>query len=849
MQVNNHVRYAIESIRQGTVGAALHDVFFPQDIPVPKECALWDYKELFADDKLAYAELAKDILSFFNSYGGYLFFGVSEHSKNEHFAVVGLQPPTNFVNSVRAAIDAYSSVKIEIVISDLQVSDKSVTAIFIPCRPVSHAPAFLTKNGPEKKPGRPIFLERTTYFRQHDKTLAATIASQWEFLNSSRNPSELLADTILLSPSVTLSRVIPSNLPDKNLICAHLFGREDILATLWAWIADELEPVRLLAGAGGRGKTSIAYEFASHFFRNAPLPFVQVLWVSAKRLQFRADRNDYMELPECWYSDPRELLEALCVGTAALTQNELQSGDESEYTLQKKLRESLRLLPSLIVVDDIDSLPQTQQKRVFELVQQVSAGALSKFLLTTRANFAFSDTQCIEVGGLEGEAYQSFVNDRLARFKLPTLTMSKVRELQISSGGSPLWTDSIIRLMKQGHDFQNALKEWSGKPGEDARAAALRKELKALSVGSKRVLYAASVLKDCSRAELLEITKIGKTEFDQAITELQTLFLVDAPKIIEKEPRFSVAESTAIAVRESAEDLVADHQRLLMAAREFLKKVATTSGAGAKKRVGLVVNQAIALISAGQRDSAIETVEAALKNMPDNPDLLMLKGRCLRESNPSEAADALNAAFKQGQRKPLLFDMWYQALIIQGHFAPAVDVANLAIDCGLDRLTWYPLRARALVEIGVVRHRDGNIDTAVEVLQKAAADFGAAAIISRSSAKQSNTYSSDFVSVNDITWAIAIKGSGLNANLLAFDVAKNALQLGDRRAENVDRLMTATYKLIKGLDLSSDSVQAGAGRTRVSDALNILRNVRKHPELSLEIYPAYDKAIHSLEQM
>ncbi len=849
MQVHNHVRQAIKSIQNGTVGAELHDVFFPEETPVPNECALWDYKELFVDDKLGYAELVKDILAFFNSYGGYLFFGVSELKKNEHFTVVGFRQPLNFVNGVRAAIESYSSAKIEILISDLTVSDKNVTAIFIPCRPASYAPAFLTKNGPEKKPGHPIFAERTTYFRQHDTTLPATIASQWEFLNSSRNPSALLADTILLSPPITLSRVIPNNLPDRNLICAHLFGREDILATLWAWIADELEPVRLLAGAGGRGKTSIAYEFTSHFFRNAPMPFVQVLWVSAKRLQFRADRNEYMELPECWYSNPLELLKALCVGTAALTQSELESGDESEYTLQKKLRESLRLLPSLIVVDDIDSLPQIQQKRVFELVQQVSAGALSKFLLTTRANFAFSDTQCIEVGGLEGEAYKSFVDDRLTRFKLPALKISEVNELQKSSVGSPLWTDSIIRLMKQGHGFKQALKEWDGKPGEDARAAALRKELEALSVGAKRILYATSVLKDCSRAELLEITKIGKTEFSGAITELQTLFLVDAPKIIEKEPRFSVPESTAIAVRESADDLVADHARLLMAVREFNKKVATTSGAGAKKRVGLVVNQTIALMGAGQYESAIETVEAALKTMPGNPDILMLKGRCLREKDPSGAADALNAAFKQGQRKPLLFDMWYQALTVLGQFAPALDVANLAIDCGLDRLTWLPLRARALVEIGVVRHRDGSVETAVDVLQKAAADFGAAAVISRSSARQSSTYSSDFFSINDITWEIASKETGLNAYLLAFDVVKSALELGDRRVENVDRLMTATSRLIEGVNLSSDSIQARAGRTRISDALNVLRSVRKHPELSSDSYFAYDKAINSLAEL
>jgi len=85
--------------------------------------------------------------------------------------------------------------------------------------------------------------------------------------------------------------------------------------------------------------------------------------------------------------------------------------------------------------------------------------------------------------------------------------------------------------MKQGHTFKGALAEWAGRPGEDARAAALRKELTALSLCARRILLAASDLRDCSRAELLEITQVGKIEFAQAIVELQTLFLVEAPRL------------------------------------------------------------------------------------------------------------------------------------------------------------------------------------------------------------------------------------------------------------------------------------------------------------------------------
>src|SRR5689334_23906962 len=130
MKVHNAFRQVIACIRQGTVGTELREVFFPNGTPLPKECALWDYKESFSHDRLGYAELAKDILSFFNSYGGYLFFGVAEQKKNEYFDIVGFQRLPDLLIGVRAALDAYSSTRIEVVISDITVADKTITHIF-----------------------------------------------------------------------------------------------------------------------------------------------------------------------------------------------------------------------------------------------------------------------------------------------------------------------------------------------------------------------------------------------------------------------------------------------------------------------------------------------------------------------------------------------------------------------------------------------------------------------------------------------------------------------------------------------------------------------------------------------
>jgi tetratricopeptide (TPR) repeat protein len=323
---------------------------------------------------------------------------------------------------------------------------------------------------------------------------------------------------------------------------------------------------------------------------------------------------------------------------------------------------------------------------------------------------------------------------------------------------------------------------------------------------------------------------------------------VDAPKLIEKEPRFSVPQSTALAVTDVADDLVPDHQRLLATVREFGKRAASAASSGARRKIGNVVSQTIALMTAGQFDKAIETVEAALASAPNNPDLLLLKARCLTKLDAGKATEVYAAAFKSGQRKPLLFDLWYRTLSERGDFVTAVDVANLALDGGLDRPHWLPLRARANVNIGAMRYREGSAETAIELFQKAADDLSQT--LSRySTGRDVVTLLSDLRAVHDAAWKVARKGSGLDANLVAFDVARAALDRRDYRPETVERLLAATLQLVTGLDLNSESGAARAGRTRVTDALKTLRAAQDGSSDTAAHAAALQDAISKLDEL
>jgi Flp pilus assembly protein TadD len=288
---------------------------------------------------------------------------------------------------------------------------------------------------------------------------------------------------------------------------------------------------------------------------------------------------------------------------------------------------------------------------------------------------------------------------------------------------------------------------------------------------------------------------------------------------------------------------VADYKRLLATVREFTKTA--RAAAGSSNKIGGIVNQTIALLGTGQKNKAVSTVEAALAINSNNPDLLMLKGRCLREDDPSAAATAFGASYKCGQRKALLFDMWYETFLLQQQYPGALDVANLAIDGGQDFARWLSLRARALVQLGFLRGQDGNVTEAVDMLRRAASDMWSVVNTHRGQG-QADEELADIFAVNDEAWKLARSMGGLEAELLVFDTVRGAIELGDLRGKNAERLLEATKALIQEVDFTSDTAQSRAGKTRISDAIRVLKYGVEQPPIPASARVTFRRVIDSL---
>jgi tetratricopeptide (TPR) repeat protein len=689
-------------IASGTVGAGVIEHLWHPSGFIPKETELWDYKETVdRDDTVALAKTVKHIVSFHNTYGGYIVYGVKEVEDGQAFVPVGIDPRLLDLEQLKAKIHAYTGRRIDVTFCAVAYhghsEEHNLGLLHVPMRSGNRLVEFI-KDGPLD--GRkPLFSARDVYFRSVDNSVPAKTADDFAFLMGQRRYPSIEGD-VPFTTSAPEDRCLDHNLPDSKFICPQFVGRDDIINDLWKWLADEFNRTRLLAGDGGKGKTSIAYQFATQVCTQRPADLERVIWLTGKTQQFFGITNDYRPVPETHFTDFDGLVRRLCTELAATADEVI---DVDIQVLKSLLREHLSVIPSLVILDNLDALTKNEQKAAIELTLQFG-GTPSRFLLTSRENF-YSPELATVVPGLRKEDFAAYVKTLQSRFSFPDISSANVDALFRTSSGSPLFAESILRLMHKGLTFDRAIADWKGKSGEAVRHAALMNEIKDLAQDSRRVLYVVAIAQSLSVAELHDLLGLDAGQLEHCIDELKALFLIDSPAIIESEPRFSVSPNTAILIVNNRTDLLPDPTALEAKVRRL-----TDSIHADKKRsavdffVGAAVKQANALLRQGAYASAMETVASALKAKPHNRDLLLMQGRCYYESGRSsrdiaklgDARAAFRRAYDANCRKEILYDMWYRSELLLGNFGGAYDVAAFALHDKVEpRADWLAKSAEA----------------------------------------------------------------------------------------------------------------------------------------------------------
>lgn len=818
--INTIKRNVNDYVSEGVLDQRVINELWLTDCFVPKETELWDFKREPSGDSSSLAKTVLQIVSFHNTYGGYLIYGIEE-PKRDYFRPIGIASGSMDTKQLRDKVAAYTGETIDLsyveINCTLDGAEYLLGLLHIPKRASDTDPVYFGKNGPnDSKSNKPLFRIEQAYIRFQDNCVPADKRPQLKLLFGDRTPS-------FGKGFVTQSSVSPlnNNLPDRNLICSKLVGRENLLEDLWRWFGDPFCHAMVLAGEGGKGKSSIAYEFAEDVCRSKPQGLEKVIWLTGKKAQFNGLRNDFTPMPETHFDSARTLMEALAQELAVLNDD---IDGASDSFLKKQIKDNLSLLPALVVVDDVDSLILDQQKKVMELAMQV-ANSQSRFLLTTRMNLTFSSDQTIEVPGLSDKDFRDFCELLCERFNI-VLKAKEVKRIEETTGGSPLFAESLFRLIRLGVPVQTAINEWKGQGGDSARQAALRREIEQLTLESRRVLLALSYMLEASQTEIRQVTGYNVQRFETCINELMSLFLVDSPRLIRSEPRYKIQANTALLLSQLENELVTDPRVIEREVKKIRSGNHASKRAGQRKEVGVAINQALALLREGRASDALKTIDNAAKTIKKNPDLLLMRGRCLLKQRPpkiDEARKCFREAYDSGQRREILYDLWYGAEVEAEHPNGIVEVSQLAIKDLSETSEWLSRRAYGKWLLARSQQSSGNHLSAISNLREASKDFSA--VIRKSSREARDDAVAAACKCNDEAWALATSSTDRHSMIVAFDIAVEAIERGDLRNLNFSNAMTA----IKGLDDTTETYSQGAKnfleqRIRKLNSLLALKN-------------------------
>jgi len=675
-------------ICRGELGEEIVDELLPEGQGLLYEKALWDYKadlptapsgsSVTDADRSTYnlgmAEIVKDAVSFYNSYGGYIIAGVDDRTRE----VCGFSGRFDCNDLAKKIFGATRhDIDCHFALHDVETTQGSHTLgiLFIPRRPYSRNPAQFLRDAPASSTGKQAYRKNQIYFRFGDECKAAQTSEDFGFLcGSGRRELSFIEES-------KCALILTNNLGPRDPGFIKFIGREAYLKELWRWLCDGFVPVKLLAGIGGVGKTTLAREFAEDLIRNPPNGTEKLIWLSAKKQIYTAILGQYQPTSRVDFWDIRTLLEAV-LGELGYPSSTIDP-EWSVRELTEECINALRTFPAVLIIDDVDSLEPMQQQEVFQTMVQVATQTFghgvppSLVLLTARLDLGAAPAQLVRVTGLDLQDFSDYVHMTAASINIPlnlnrySALMKKFRDV---TDGSPTFAASIIRMITSGEQLDAALRKWKGSDGEEVRKFAFKKELGKLSESQVRSLYAAILLGETSFVELQSILQSNDRLMTDDIGQLRKYHLVALGEDLPGGAKIVIPSSLQF-VTGIIRERVRDPNRI---ERECVK-----ARAGAPRiasEIGDIIRRVAALWQEKQFTSALELASVADQRFPNDGDVKCLFGRSLLLANPPDpgkADAAFQKAFDLKSKRPELPSLWVSAKAMLNDWMGIMEVSQL----------------------------------------------------------------------------------------------------------------------------------------------------------------------------
>jgi hypothetical protein len=708
-------------IKRGCLGGDVLKELLPGGSPLLFEKAMWDYKECLptilasppTDAAKAHAakmaEIVKDVVSFYNSHGGYLVAGVADNPRR----LVGFSGQFDcgdLAKKIRSATNHDIDCHYAVLPVTRNGQSFDIGILQIPQRPHTVAnPIQFLKDAPASSTGKQAYKSKDIYFRDGDQSRPAVTSDDYSFLCV---PSRRDVVTNIVPPSP----VLRSNLGPRDPSLVRFVGREDYLQELWKWLCDPYSPVKLLSGLGGLGKTTIAREFAQVVTVNSPLKLELVIWLSAKRQFFTAIADKFEPITKVDFFDLTTLLRSLLC-QLGLPEDQIDT-EASRESLIEEVIQALSLYPALVIVDDVDSLEMDQQLDVFQTMIQIMSRTMSqqhvpsRALLTARLQLGASPSQLIKVDGLPLPEFSEYVAITARSLQIPAnFSKAQLTKFHSASSGSPAFAASILRLMQTGDTFHTAIERWNGHEGEQVRRFAFSRELDKLTSSQVRTLYAMCILGVTSQLELIQILDCTETRLRDDLGELRKYHLYAFTGAVRAGGAHLEVPGTIRLMQEVIRERIADPKRIekeCAAARSQSTQLGIDAGP--------MINRVIALWRDDKHDEALSVAKFAADKSPKNPDLQCLLGRAHLKTNPPDPAQAglaFRNAHKLGCERPELFSLWIESRTHREDWLGVIEITRFADESSPSAENAI-IRAQAFVSLAQAAEKSGLLDKAAK---------------------------------------------------------------------------------------------------------------------------------------
>lgn len=514
--------------------AGLNDVsvlnaLLPSGQPHEFEGFQFDYKSFCIQEDRKSTEdhaddLIRDAAAFYNSMGGYLVLCFSPGVQQELFA--NISDNDRFNQTLSGYLGANIGVRISFFNIDIRNENATVLLVYIPKRAINIKPKSFRKNSrnlgtPEKQ--RFTIRKDDIYCRyEHECKCANSDIELLTFLFSDREPET----------NALLATKIENNLPPKDPNLIAFVGRKEYLECLWQWISEPRRPIKVLTAAGGLGKTTVAYEFATQVLDRPGSGFEAIVWLSGKKLTFSPLLGKMVSTTRCDFENVDQLLDNVLLQVGS-PPSVIQATPDREDKISLCI-DAFSTLSVLLIIDDVDSLPRDEQNDLYSIIYQIIVSANvqndnSRVLFTSRLELLTGREQRIAMHGFEGNDFDDYlrvnVSYMISDERISRKIMSSKNAIFDASAGSPIFVTSIIRLVSLGHDLSQAVAEWRGTNGEQIRAFAFEREIDQLSQSQREILYAMQLLSRARVDEIKDICGLTSIEIETDLSALKDYHL------------------------------------------------------------------------------------------------------------------------------------------------------------------------------------------------------------------------------------------------------------------------------------------------------------------------------------